>query len=78
LPWLNHGLNANFNLTDAGGPLLRGVVMASCNGSFLAYNLTALKPFLRTILQGARVPSPEELPSIPEDPKNPGISCGPK
>jgi phospholipid/cholesterol/gamma-HCH transport system substrate-binding protein len=78
LPWLNHDLNANFNLTDAGGPLLRGTVMTSCNGSFLAYNLTSLKPYLRTVLQGTRLPAPEELPPIPEDPKNPGISCGPK
>ena len=78
LPWLNHNLNANFNLTDAGGPLLRGTVMTSCNGSFLAYNLTSLKPYLRTVLQGTRLPAPDELPPIPEDPKNPGISCGPK
>jgi phospholipid/cholesterol/gamma-HCH transport system substrate-binding protein len=78
LPWLNHDLNTSFNLTDAGGPLLRGSVMTSCNGSFLAYNLTALKPYLRTVLQGTRLPAPEELPPIPEDPQNPGISCGPK
>lgn len=78
LPWLNHDLNASFNLVDAGGPLLRGSVMTSCNGSFLAYNLTSLKPYLKTVLQGARLPAPTELPPIPEDPKNPGISCGPK
>jgi phospholipid/cholesterol/gamma-HCH transport system substrate-binding protein len=78
LPWLNHNLNAVFNLKDAGGPLLRGIPMISCTGSYLAYNLTTNKPFLRTILQGARIPAPDELPPIPEDPKNPGISCGPK
>jgi len=78
LPWLNHNLNASFNLTDAGGPLLRGVPMISCTGSYLAWGLTPRMPFLRTILQGARIPSPTELPPIPEDPKNPGISCGPK
>jgi phospholipid/cholesterol/gamma-HCH transport system substrate-binding protein len=78
LPWLNHDLNASFNLTDAGGPLLRGSVMTSCNGSVLAYGLTPLKPYLRTVLQGARLPAPDELPPIPEDPENPGISCGPK
>jgi len=78
LPWFNHDLNASFNLTDAGGPLLRGAVTTSCNGSFLAYNLTSLKPYLRTVLQGTRLPSPTELPPIPEDPENPGISCGPE
>jgi phospholipid/cholesterol/gamma-HCH transport system substrate-binding protein len=82
VPWLNHDLNASFNLTDAGGPIFRSQSLLSCNGSFLAYNLTAgtpsLKPYLRTVLQGVRVPAPTELPPIPEDPRNPGISCGPK
>jgi phospholipid/cholesterol/gamma-HCH transport system substrate-binding protein len=63
LPWLNHDLNATFNLTDAGGPISRGVALLSCNGSELAYGLTPLKPYLRTILQGARIPSPEEIPA---------------
>jgi phospholipid/cholesterol/gamma-HCH transport system substrate-binding protein len=82
VPWLNHDLNASFNLSDAGGPIFRSQALLSCNGSYLAYNLTAgtpsLKPYLRTVLQGVRIPSPTELPPIPEDPKNPGISCGPK
>jgi phospholipid/cholesterol/gamma-HCH transport system substrate-binding protein len=78
LPWLNHNLNGIFNLTDAGGPLLRGIPMISCTGSYLAYNLTFSKPFLRTVLQGARIPAPDELPPIPEDPENPGVSCGPQ
>ena len=26
LPWLNHDFNAAFNLQDAGGPVLRGLV----------------------------------------------------
>ncbi|HKB50319.1 MAG TPA: MlaD family protein [Solirubrobacterales bacterium] len=63
LPWLNHDLNAAFNLTDAGGPIARGVAMLSCNGSELAYGLTQLKPYLRTLLQGIRIPSPEEIPA---------------
>ncbi|HEX3174258.1 MAG TPA: MlaD family protein [Solirubrobacterales bacterium] len=82
LPWLNHDLNASFNLSDGGGPVFRGQALLSCNGSYLAYNLTAgvpsLKPFLKTVLQGLRIPSPTELPPIPEDKRNPGISCGPK
>jgi len=79
LPWLNHNLNANFNLADAGGPLLRGAPVITCNASFLAFNLTqGRKPFLSTFLQGSRIPSPSELPTIPQDPGNPGVSCGPK
>ena len=62
LPWLNHNLNATFNLADAGGPIARGVAMLSCNGSELAYGLTQHKPYLRTLLQGVRIPSPEEIP----------------
>jgi phospholipid/cholesterol/gamma-HCH transport system substrate-binding protein len=77
LPWLNHNLNAGFNLVDAGGPITRGVAMLSCNGSDLAYKLTlpfkrpdgsiqSLKPYLRTLLEGLRIPSPEEIP-VPEN-----------
>jgi phospholipid/cholesterol/gamma-HCH transport system substrate-binding protein len=78
LPWLNHDLNNTFNLVDAGGPISRGVALISCNGSDLAYKLTApfarpdgsiqsLKPYLRTLFEGARIPSPEEIP-VPENP----------
>jgi len=73
LPWLNHNINSTFNLSDAGGPIGRGLVMLTCNGSYLAYSLTQplklpdgslqhLKPYLRTLIQGARLPSPEEIP----------------
>jgi phospholipid/cholesterol/gamma-HCH transport system substrate-binding protein len=78
LPWLNHDINAGFDLTDGGGPIARGVAMLSCNGSDLAYKLTlpftrpdgsieSLKPYLRTLLEGVRIPSPEEIP-FPENP----------
>ena len=63
LPWLNHDLNATFNLADAGGPIARGVAMLSCNGSFLGYGLIPLKPYLRTLVQGVGIPSPEEIPA---------------
>jgi phospholipid/cholesterol/gamma-HCH transport system substrate-binding protein len=63
LPWLNHDLNTTFNLTDAGGPISRGTALLSCNGSELAYGLTPLKPYLRTVLQAARIPAPEEIPA---------------
>jgi hypothetical protein len=42
---VNHNINATFNLADAGGPIVRGVSMLSCNGSDLAYELTV--PFTR-------------------------------
>jgi phospholipid/cholesterol/gamma-HCH transport system substrate-binding protein len=78
LPWLNHNLNTTFNLADAGGPISRAVAMLSCNGSDLAYKLTvpfarpdgsvqSLKPYLRTFLEGVRIPSPEQIP-VPENP----------
>jgi phospholipid/cholesterol/gamma-HCH transport system substrate-binding protein len=79
LSWLNHDLNANFNLTDGSGPVLRGLPMISCNGSYLAYALTPSKPYLRTFLQGLRIPAPTELPVVAPDPKgDPNIKCGPK
>ena len=33
LPWLNHNTNATFNLNDPAGPISRGLVMISCNGT---------------------------------------------
>jgi phospholipid/cholesterol/gamma-HCH transport system substrate-binding protein len=62
LPWLNHDLNASYNLSDPGGPVFRGLVMISCNGSSLGYGLAPTLPFLHTLLQAARIPTPEEIP----------------
>jgi hypothetical protein len=67
LPWLNHNLNATFNLADAGGPISRAVLMLSCNGSYLGYGLIPNKPYLQTLTQGTRIPRPEEIP-VPENP----------
>lgn len=79
LPWLNHNLNANFNLTDAGGPILRGLLFLTCNGSRLGYGLIPRKPYLRTAAEGSRIPRPDELPPIPSDPQAPQIQgCGPE
>ncbi len=80
LPWLNHNLNANFNLTDGGGPLLRSSLAITCNGSRLAFGLIPAKPYLQTFVQGARVPSPRELPPIAADKEAEKIGlqgCGP-
>jgi phospholipid/cholesterol/gamma-HCH transport system substrate-binding protein len=62
LPWLNHNFNASFNLQDAGGPLLRSLIFASCNGSILGYGLTENKPYLRTLLESASVPRQNQIP----------------
>ncbi|HSE68773.1 MAG TPA: MlaD family protein [Gemmatimonadales bacterium] len=78
LPWLNHNFNATFNLDDPAGPIQRSLVMISCNGSDLAYGLVTTKPYLLTLLQGARVPRKGELPPIASDPQEvPPRPCGP-
>jgi len=78
LPWLNHNFNATFNLDDPAGPIQRSLVLISCNGTDLAYGLTTQKPYLQTLLQGARVPRKGELPPIASDPQeNPPRPCGP-
>ncbi|MDX6622934.1 MAG: phospholipid/cholesterol/gamma-HCH transport system substrate-binding protein [Solirubrobacterales bacterium] len=71
LPWLNHNFNASFNLQDAGGPLLRSLLLISCNGAFLSYGLTTEKPYLRTLLQAVGVPREEQI----IDPNSPTGKC---
>jgi phospholipid/cholesterol/gamma-HCH transport system substrate-binding protein len=62
LPWLNHNFNASFNLQDAGGPVLRGLVLISCTGADLGYGFAGLRPFLKTLLQTINLPQSEEIP----------------
>jgi phospholipid/cholesterol/gamma-HCH transport system substrate-binding protein len=77
LPWLNHNTNATFNLSDPAGPIGRSLVMLSCNGSNLAYDLSSLKPYLNTLLQAGRLPSSDQLPPTPGIKGIPGSECGP-
>lgn len=77
LPWLNHNFNATYNLDDPAGPIQRGLVLISCNGTDLAYGLTAQKPYIRTLLQGANIPRKGELPLVEADPEEPERFCGP-
>jgi phospholipid/cholesterol/gamma-HCH transport system substrate-binding protein len=80
LPWLNHNVNASFNLADAGGPIQRTLLLASCNTSVLAEQAIPLYPYLRATVRAARIPLPKELPPIPPDPVagKAGIpGCGP-
>jgi len=67
LPWLNHNFNASFNLQDAGGPVLRGLVLISCTGADLGYGLAGTKPFIKTLLETTNVPRAEEIP-VPTSP----------
>ena len=77
LPWLNHDLNATY-LQDGGGPLRRGLVMLSCNGTSLGYGFVETVPLLKTLLQGANVPRKTDLPPIAPDPELPTVFCGPE
>jgi phospholipid/cholesterol/gamma-HCH transport system substrate-binding protein len=80
LSWLNHNTNATFNIADGGGPVQRGLVMITCTGASLAYGVAGLptNPFIKTILQAVRIPRTNQLPTIPPDPSNPTIGCGPE
>ena len=79
LPWLNHDFNAAFNLEDAGGPILRSVVLISCTGASLGYsealNQTAIgHPFLETLLETLQVPRAKEI-TVPFKTDAPGNTC---
>jgi phospholipid/cholesterol/gamma-HCH transport system substrate-binding protein len=62
LPWVNHNFNAAFNLQDAGGPVLRGMLGISCTGASLGYGFAELRPFLKTLLPIVNLPRAEEIP----------------
>jgi phospholipid/cholesterol/gamma-HCH transport system substrate-binding protein len=79
LPWLNHNFNAAFNLEDAGGPILRGLVMISCTGADLGYRFaegetTKSKAYLLTLLEILQVPRKQEIP-VPFKTEQPGNTC---
>lgn len=62
LPWLNHNFNASFNLQDANGPALRGLVLISCTGADVGYRAAEILPFNKTLLQATNVPRKEQIP----------------
>ena len=67
LPWLNHDFNAAFNLEDAGGPILRSLIVISCTGADLGYgfgkqNTLKGERYLQTLLEVVGVPRKEEIP----------------
>jgi phospholipid/cholesterol/gamma-HCH transport system substrate-binding protein len=79
LPWFNHNVNATFNLDDPAGPISRGLIMISCNGTELAAGAAAADPFIQTTLRATNVPRKGELPAIPPDKETPtATGCGPE
>jgi phospholipid/cholesterol/gamma-HCH transport system substrate-binding protein len=79
LPWVNHDFNAAFNTEDAGGPILRGLVLISCTGSSLGYGVAKEgsvegKPFLETLLETLQVPRAKEI-TVPFKTEEPGNTC---
>jgi len=79
LPWLNHDFNASFNTEDAGGPILRGLVLISCTGADLGYgaakNQALLgQPFLETLLETLQIPRKTEI-TVPFKTAEPGNTC---
>ncbi len=69
LPWLNHNFNAAFNLQDAGGPLLRGMVVLTCTGSDLATGIAKQSQlfYLETLIAAAGIPRPHQIPGVADD-----------
>jgi phospholipid/cholesterol/gamma-HCH transport system substrate-binding protein len=61
LPWLNHDLNATYQLGDATGPLRRGILLLSCNSASLAGGFVLTRPYLHTIFQATNVPTGKEI-----------------
>jgi phospholipid/cholesterol/gamma-HCH transport system substrate-binding protein len=57
LPWLNHNLSSGYLLQDAAGPLRRGTIMLTCQTATLANGFAGGRPFLRTLLQLANIPT---------------------
>jgi phospholipid/cholesterol/gamma-HCH transport system substrate-binding protein len=62
VPWVNHDFNAAFNLQDAGGPVLRGMLGITCTGSALGYGFVETRPVLKTLAQTINLPRGEEIP----------------
>jgi phospholipid/cholesterol/gamma-HCH transport system substrate-binding protein len=76
-PWSIHNLNAGY-LQDASGVVQRALAMITCNGTNLAKGITAESPYLKTIIEAARIPRAKEIPSIPPDPaSHTPYFCGP-
>ena len=61
LPWLNHNANSIFLTQDGMGPLRRGIVMVSCQTAQVAEGVTAIRPFLLTLIEATNQPTAAEI-----------------
>jgi phospholipid/cholesterol/gamma-HCH transport system substrate-binding protein len=61
LPWLNHNLNAGYTLQDGMGPLRRGMVMLTCNSTYLAGGFVPERPSLNTVYQATNIPTADDI-----------------
>ena len=64
VPWLNHNLNAISTIQDAHGPIPRGLVEISCQGSVLAAQVASQDLSYETLLELNRVPSTDEIEAL--------------
>lgn len=73
--WFAHNTNGLFTLQDAQGPILRGLVLQSCqtatNAEALTNDVGTPRPFLKTLQQLTRVPT--ATAAAPYDPTQPAI-----
>jgi phospholipid/cholesterol/gamma-HCH transport system substrate-binding protein len=79
LPWVNHNFNAAFGTEDAGGPILRSLIVISCTGADLGYgfgrqNTAKGERYLQTLLEVAGIPRKEEIP-VPFKTEEPNNTC---
>lgn len=59
--WLNHNVNSLSSLQDAGGPLLRGILMITCGNTRLSEQVASQRPFLRLLYDTTLVPTASEI-----------------
>jgi phospholipid/cholesterol/gamma-HCH transport system substrate-binding protein len=82
VPWVNHDFNAAFNLQDAGGPVLRGLLLTSCTGTDLGFGFVEAKTlekrvYLQTLLEAVGFPRASEIPvNFVSDRAEPPGTCG--
>ncbi len=82
LTWLNHAFNTTFNAQDSGGPLRRGLIMVTCNTSFLAQQVGGGSDLLATEFATSGLPRAKNIcPPSPiidslgrQDANAPGVS----
>ena len=61
ISWLNHNTNSLFTLSDAMGPMRRGLVLLNCGTAGLAESVARLRPFLLTLQEATAVPTTAQI-----------------